>query len=336
MKKVMALVMILIMSLSTVSAFAAGETVAVSSIKLNKTKVTLKMGNALTLKATIKPANATKTKVKWASSKATIAKVSSKGKVTPVKPGTATITATASNGKTAKCVVTVVRHPSKISLEKKATIYVGSILTLKPKLQPSDSVKTLKWKSSNPKVAKVSKGEITALKTGVTTITATTVNGKKATCTVTVKKRKKLGEDDFKFRVKGKLYDVPLTAKEAKRTFKKYIWYYLMESYEFIYGDYDNNNGFIIFYDEKDQKFIEIVLCGKHYQTYRGIRTGHTKKQMISAYGKPTKTYLAWEGEEVYVYKFMANKKIYFLKFSYNPQKNDDIITQIAISTEQN
>lgn len=52
---------------------------------------------------------------------------------------------------------------------------------------PNTSNKNLSWKSSNSKVAIVNQnGKVTALKTGKTTITVSSSNGKKAKCTVTV------------------------------------------------------------------------------------------------------------------------------------------------------
>jgi len=65
----------------------------------------------------------------------------------------------------------------------KATIYNGKTLQLKV----TGTTKSVRWSSSNKKVAKVSqKGLVTALKVGSATITAT-VGGKKLTCKVTVK-----------------------------------------------------------------------------------------------------------------------------------------------------
>lgn len=50
----------------------------------------------------------------------------------------------------------------------------------------SSADKSLTWSSSNPEVATVNNGEISALAVGNTTITATTINGKKASVAVTV------------------------------------------------------------------------------------------------------------------------------------------------------
>ena len=85
-------------------------TVAVSSVKLNKTSATLYPGyidNTITLKATVSPSNATVKTVTWTSSNTKVAKVDKQGKVTAVAPGTAKITAKSNNGKVATSTITV-------------------------------------------------------------------------------------------------------------------------------------------------------------------------------------------------------------------------------------
>ena len=82
--------------------------VAVKSIKLNKTSVSIAKGKTYTLQATITPSNATNKTVTWKSSNTKIATVSSKGVVKGVKAGTVTITAVTKDGsKKASCKVTV-------------------------------------------------------------------------------------------------------------------------------------------------------------------------------------------------------------------------------------
>lgn len=81
------------------------QTVAVESVTLNKTELTLEVGGEETLTATVAPDNATNKTVTWSSSNNTVATVAN-GKVTAVAAGTATITATA-DGKSATCTVTV-------------------------------------------------------------------------------------------------------------------------------------------------------------------------------------------------------------------------------------
>ncbi len=66
------------------------------------------MGATETLSATVAPVDATDKSVKYSSSDEATATVTPvQGKVTGVKAGTATITATTTNGKTATCEITV-------------------------------------------------------------------------------------------------------------------------------------------------------------------------------------------------------------------------------------
>ena len=81
--------------------------VAVKSVKLNKTTANLLTGNTLTLKATVAPSNAADKTVSWSSSNPAIATVTKGGVVKGKKSGTVTITAKTSNGKKAKCKITV-------------------------------------------------------------------------------------------------------------------------------------------------------------------------------------------------------------------------------------
>jgi len=83
--------------------------VAVTSVTLNKTMLSLKEGLATTLIATVQPDNATNKNVIWKSDNTTVATVDANGKVTARTAGKATITVTTKDGgKAAICVVTVV------------------------------------------------------------------------------------------------------------------------------------------------------------------------------------------------------------------------------------
>ncbi|MGN1130550.1 MAG: DNA/RNA non-specific endonuclease [Ruminococcus sp.] len=78
----------------------------ITSVTLNYSKYSLKVGQSKTLVATLTPASS-KEKVTWYSSNNKIATVNSNGKVTAKKVGTVTITAKTSNGLKAKCKITV-------------------------------------------------------------------------------------------------------------------------------------------------------------------------------------------------------------------------------------
>lgn len=84
------------------SCLSVGTKVAsAAKVKISKKSVTLTVGSSLTLKIT-----GTKKKVKWKSSKKSVATVSSKGKLKAKKAGKAVITATVGKKKL-KCKVTV-------------------------------------------------------------------------------------------------------------------------------------------------------------------------------------------------------------------------------------
>ena len=80
-----------------------------TGISLNKSELTLTVGDSDTLTATVTPDGSTDTVV-WSSSKTDVATVDATGKVTAVAPGEATITATAGT-KTATCTVKVQAAP---------------------------------------------------------------------------------------------------------------------------------------------------------------------------------------------------------------------------------
>ena len=81
--------------------------IPVNSVTLNKKSLTLNVNESETLTATIMPENATNREVTWTSSKPETAQVDENGKVTALAQGTAIITVTTANGKSATCAVTV-------------------------------------------------------------------------------------------------------------------------------------------------------------------------------------------------------------------------------------
>ena len=147
---------------------------------LDKKTAAVYAGKTVTLKATSNDKDA---KVTFKSSNTKVATISSTGVVKGVKAGTAIITASYGNA-TATCTVTVKASSVKFA-KKTVVVYKGKTATVKATLA---GVSSVKYTSSNNKVATVNSktGAVKGLKAGTVTITAT--SGKlKATYKLTVK-----------------------------------------------------------------------------------------------------------------------------------------------------
>ena len=127
--------------------------------------------------------------VTWSSSKGSVAKVNKKtGKITGVRQGRATITASTESGLSASCVVTVRKAPDAVTITPaEVTLSVGDSCRLQGNL-PSGTGSTLSYYSGKKKIATVDKrtGVVTAVAPGSTTITVKTFNGLIAACKLTV------------------------------------------------------------------------------------------------------------------------------------------------------
>ena len=163
-------------------------------VKLNKTKATIYTTKKFTLVPTVLPATASNKNVTWKSSNTKVATVSSKGVVTGVGSGYATITCTTVNSsKEESCLVKVVKKKevSSISLNKsRLNLYKGYTGQLQATVSPSNATfKNVKWSSSDTKVATVdSNGKVKAIGAGTATITCKSVDNPlvKTTCMVKV------------------------------------------------------------------------------------------------------------------------------------------------------
>ena len=171
--------------------------IEITNISLNKNTTTIKIGNTETLHVTINPSNATNKNITWNTSDFNIVNVSN-GIITAKSTGTATITATTSNGKTASCIVTVITDNNNTNIEvtditlnkNKISLKIGNTETLQATINPSNATnKNIIWNTSDSNIVTVSNGIITAKAKGTAIITATTSNGKTASCTITVSEK---------------------------------------------------------------------------------------------------------------------------------------------------
>lgn len=163
--------------------------IAVSSIVLDKTSITLYDDEEVTLSATITPENSTEKTITWRSSDESVATVSG-GKVTAHKEGSTEITASVENV-SAKCVVTVQKriiHVESIGLSViQKRLKVGESFTIECSVYPSNANDyELTYKSDDESIARVSDdGVITAVSSGKTTIIVT-AEGKSAGLSISV------------------------------------------------------------------------------------------------------------------------------------------------------
>ncbi len=86
------------------------NTIQTTSISLNKTSLSLTLGEFVTLTANIVPSNTTDKNITWTTNNASVASVNGNGNITAESEGTATITVKASNGISATCTVIVNRE----------------------------------------------------------------------------------------------------------------------------------------------------------------------------------------------------------------------------------
>lgn len=174
----------------------------VQKIVVNGISNKIAASRSVSLRATVKPSNASNKKLQWKSSNTKYATVSQSGKVTTKKAGAGkkvTITANATDGSKIKgsYTIQIKKHAvSKISLKAKSTsVKAGKSVQIKATVKTTgkDANKTLKWSSCNTKYATVnSKGKVVAKRAGKgkkVKITAQALDGtsKKASMTIKIK-----------------------------------------------------------------------------------------------------------------------------------------------------
>ncbi len=166
----------------------------VKSISFKQKTIELALNKTYTLKPVIKPSGAKTAKLKWDSSNTKVAKVDSTGKIKAVGEGSAIITCTPADGGSGTgslVVIKVKKNPViGVKLSKSNVLTsVGKTFKLKASVLPADaSIKTVRWTTSNKKVATVdSNGNVKAVGRGLCEIRVITTDGNAiAICTVRV------------------------------------------------------------------------------------------------------------------------------------------------------
>ncbi|MCL2486973.1 MAG: Ig-like domain-containing protein, partial [Oscillospiraceae bacterium] len=125
----------------------------------------------------------------YESSDEKVVRILEDGSAEAVGKGSAEVTATSYNGKSAKVEIKVGAAPSEVLIkEKSKTGYVaGKPVAFTTEIKGGES-QSLTWRSENPSIAEVDEsGQILCKGKGTTTISCTTYNGKQATATLKVR-----------------------------------------------------------------------------------------------------------------------------------------------------
>ena len=156
--------------------------VAVESVGLDQTVLSLVIGDEYQLHETVLPAKASNKSVTWSSTNSSVVSVS-EGKVKAHAIGTATVTVTTeSGGHTARCDITVVKEsiPVKgISLSPdNVNLAVRGEQRLSIRFDPPEATNhNVSWSSSDESVAIVRDGLVTGVKQGTAVITVKAEDG---------------------------------------------------------------------------------------------------------------------------------------------------------------
>ena len=159
--------------------------VEVESITLDKETAEMLIGDKLSLKATVLPADADNAAVTWTSLNDKVASVDQNGNVTALAEGNATIVAKAGDVEPAQCAITVsapvVNVESVTISECPETMVEGDTFQLKAEVKPDNATdKSVIWTSENEEVLTIDdNGLATAVEAGEVRITVTSVDGEK-------------------------------------------------------------------------------------------------------------------------------------------------------------
>lgn len=123
---------------------------AVTGVTLDRTTLSIEMGETATLVATVLPEEARDKTVTWSSGNTAVATVDQQGKITTVSPGTAQITVTTKDGSfSASCALTVVERVipiTSISYAEKGTtvkMNMGESYNIRVKVSPDDATEQI-------------------------------------------------------------------------------------------------------------------------------------------------------------------------------------------------
>lgn len=147
--------------------------IPVEKLTIKKDNTTMYVGGNMTLSVTVEPSNATDKNITFTSSDPSIATVDAGGKVTALKEGTVAIAATCDN---VSDTITITISKANVTVAPikvpSTTVLINQTMQASTTVSPAGTA--VSWSSSNEAAARIdSKGVITGVGVGQTTITAT-------------------------------------------------------------------------------------------------------------------------------------------------------------------
>lgn len=206
-------------------------TTLATSVSITNEAASLIVGQMLSLKASIEPTETSNKKLVWETNNPKCAIVSQDGVVSAVATGIAKITVRTTDGSnlSAYYEVSITNPVISVSLDKEsAELFVGQSLKLMATCTPVDADNTnILWSSTNPNIAIVSDGIVTAKSIGRAFVIARSVNGKETKCEINVVptpvKSLSLNKTELNL-TKDKTYKLECTILPENATNKELTW----------------------------------------------------------------------------------------------------------------
>lgn len=175
----------------TIKVIVTPNAVSVDSLEISPSEMTIVKGDTYNLTAKLIPSNANYDEITWISSDERIVSVDN-GKIEGLKVGSTIITAIADGLEayaTIEVKANIIDVESVEIIENSLNLKVGETASINVKILPNNATnQSLIYSTNNQNISVNNKGIVTALKSGTSTITVTSTNGKTATIKVIVEK----------------------------------------------------------------------------------------------------------------------------------------------------
>ena len=211
MKKILSFIFLVILTL-VVLGCGGNEDVKPTGITVSAASNVLLVGETLTLKVTVEPSDATDKAVTYESSNTSIASVSAAGVVKGNAAGEVVITVTSKADSSVKGSITLEVQAAEEILPTAISVWgdsneviIGYTTALYVTFTPSNvTARFVSWVSSDESIATVnSDGEVTGIKTGKVTITATSLSDASVTNSIELTVKEAIDITDLEIKFEG-------------------------------------------------------------------------------------------------------------------------------------